>query len=182
MEPELNWSGSYRLTGLTSQSWYGMGMRLSLATSNGDKHHCGQLSPICWVGRYLYIDSQQFLKLTRPGPTRGHPWRLEKLQVVSRERWLLCAFSTHVVNPWNALPTLVMTAMSLNQFKSRLDSHWTQEKYTIHINDFVGIVLLRAIEWRLNRFDPTVRTGDIAAGKIYPHRVAFVGRPHRRPG
>jgi len=33
---------------------------------------------------------------------------------------------------------------------------------------FVGIVLRRAIEWRLNSFDRTVRTGDTAAGKIYP--------------
>ena len=81
----------------------------------------------------LDVDSEQFLKLARPGPTRGHPWKLEKPRAVSRVR--RCAFSTRVVNPWNALPASVVAAASLNQFKSRLDSHWTDDKYAIHIND-----------------------------------------------
>ena len=81
----------------------------------------------------LDVDSEQFLRLAGPGPTRGHPWKLEKPRAVSRAR--RCAFSTRVVNPWNALPTSVVTAASLNQFKSRLDSHWTHNKYNTHTND-----------------------------------------------
>ena len=79
------------------------------------------------------VDPERFLKRAAPGPTRGHPWKLEKPRAVSRVR--RCAFSTRVINSWNALPALVVAASSLNQFKARLDDYWADNWYTIHIND-----------------------------------------------
>ena len=61
--------------------------------------------------------------------TRGHPWKLEKPRAVSRPRRNV--FSVRVVNDWNALPAWVVSAETLNIFKSRLDSHWLQFAYAI---------------------------------------------------
>ena len=57
---------------------------------------------------YEGTDYTKFFKL-RKGPTRGHPWKLEKNEHFSsqvREGW----FTSRVVNPWNILLTNVVNA------------------------------------------------------------------------
>ena len=79
------------------------------------------------------LDPDEFFSLAVTSVTRGHPWKLIKPQAQSRVR--RNAFCVRVVNSWNGLPHNVVTATSLNQFKSRLDSHWTQHMYTIPNQD-----------------------------------------------
>ena len=40
-------------------------------------------------------------------------------------------FSMRVINSWNSLPELVVTAPSVNSFKGRLDAHWDDLKFVI---------------------------------------------------
>ena len=61
--------------------------------------------------------------------TRGHPWKLQKPRAESRSRRQ--AFSARVVNDWNGLPLTVVSAASVNQFKSRLDAHWATFRYSV---------------------------------------------------
>ena len=74
-------------------------------------------------------DPAQFLSLANSSRTRGHQWKLVKPSATSRVR--RAAFSCRVVNDWNSLPATVVAACSLDQFKARLDSHWTDCMYDI---------------------------------------------------
>lgn len=65
--------------------------------------------------------------------TRGHPWKLQKPRANHRTRRQV--FSTRVVNDWNGLPHTVVTSDTVNQFKSRLDSHWKHFAHTIPHQD-----------------------------------------------
>ena len=55
-------------------------------------------------------------------PTRGHPLKIFKKRYRLRVRGHF--FSNRVVDGWNDLPTEVVTAPSLNAFKSRLNKCW----------------------------------------------------------
>ena len=79
------------------------------------------------------VDPENFFTSTAVGPTRGHPWKLMKPRAETRTRRL--AFGVRTINDWNALPTSVVAASTLNSFKSRLDTHWRHFHYAIHIND-----------------------------------------------
>ena len=39
------------------------------------------------------------------------------------------AFSNRIVNDWNSLPESVVSAETVNQFKARIDKHWSDNKY-----------------------------------------------------
>ena len=71
----------------------------------------------------------QFFDLDRGSRTRGHQWKLAKPDAVSRSR--CSVFGVRVVNDWNALPVPVVSACSVNQFKSRLDAHWAPTMYQV---------------------------------------------------
>lgn len=77
----------------------------------------------------LDLDPDFFFSPATTTTTRGHPWKLIKPRAVSRIR--RHAFSVRVVNDWNSLPLHVVTSETVNQFKSRLDSHWAHLLYTI---------------------------------------------------
>ena len=72
-----------------------------------------------------------FLTPATYSSTRGHKWKLRKEQARLRVR--RDCFSVRVLNDWNALPTDVVQAESLNQFKWRLDAHWAGIRF--HIPD-----------------------------------------------
>jgi len=78
-------------------------------------------------------DPALFLTPTTDRRTRGHPWKISKTRAQSRVR--RNAFSSRVVNDWNALPAAVVSADSINQFKSRLDKHWGNSMYDIPHTD-----------------------------------------------
>ena len=79
------------------------------------------------------LDPDVFVSLATDGTTRGHPWKLRKPRAETRIR--RSAFAVRVVNDWNSLPAPVVAANTLNTFKSKLDAHWAQLHYTIHITD-----------------------------------------------
>ena len=77
----------------------------------------------------LDLDPEDFFNRAFARDTRGHQWRLVKPRAASRIR--RNAFSIRVINDWNNLPPTVVDADTLNQFKNRLDAHWTHIAYDI---------------------------------------------------
>ena len=75
------------------------------------------------------IDVQEgLIQLSNTRNTRGHNLNLHKPRAKSRARRNF--LSVRAVNNWNSLPSSVISAPSLNAFKSRLDSHWKNIHYT----------------------------------------------------
>ena len=58
---------------------------------------------------------------------RGHSYKLKKKRCATTQRQK--TFSMRVVNAWNSLPDDVVSAESVNAFKSGLDSCWAQLLY-----------------------------------------------------
>ena len=79
------------------------------------------------------MDHTTFFKVSAESTTRGHPWKINKPQALTRIR--RNTFSVRVVNDWNALPLHVVSASTVNIFKARLDSHWAHLQYTIPYQD-----------------------------------------------
>jgi len=63
----------------------------------------------------------------------GHPWKLAKPRAVTRVRRQV--FSTRTGNDWSGLPLGVVDSATINQFKARLDAHWTFIQYGVHPQD-----------------------------------------------
>ena len=57
--------------------------------------------------------------------TCGHNHKLEKPRCKTSLR--LQHFSRRIIKEWNALPSSVVNAKDVNDFKSKLDSHWNHE-------------------------------------------------------
>ena len=77
--------------------------------------------------------NERFTKST--GITRGRKLKIYTCHCSCLPR--INYFSYCVVNPWNKLPEHLIEACSLNDFKVKLDMHWTN-KYTILVyNDLV---------------------------------------------
>ncbi len=57
-----------------------------------------------------------------PSRTRGHRYKIFKRPVRLNVR--RSSFSQRIVNTWNSLPDTVVTAETVNQFKSRLNTAW----------------------------------------------------------
>ncbi|MEW8548044.1 MAG: hypothetical protein AB2693_31460 [Candidatus Thiodiazotropha sp.] len=70
------------------------------------------------------IPSERFFKIST-STTRGHHFKLEKSHCKTTMR--LHQFSQRIINNWNALPTSVVTAKDVNNFKSKLDQYWNHE-------------------------------------------------------
>ena len=80
------------------------------------------------------MDLQEgLLPLSETRVTRGHPFKLHKPQAVSRARRNF--LSVRAVNSWNSLPYHVVSAPSVNAFKSRLDIHWKAIRYSSVFDD-----------------------------------------------
>ena len=59
--------------------------------------------------------------------TRSHPFKLHKTRFNTSK--FQNFFTNRVINVWNALPKLLVTAESLNTFKNRLDLHFHEYKF-----------------------------------------------------
>lgn len=68
------------------------------------------------------IDKDKLFTLASYRATRGHSYKLHKKG--SRLNLRANTFSNRVVNTWNELPNTVVTAPSVNCFKTRLNNHW----------------------------------------------------------
>ena len=71
----------------------------------------------------LRIHSTHFFKKSQDDRTRGHSQKLEKARPRHYARSNF--FSNRVVTSWNQLPETVVSAVSTNEFKNRLDKYWT---------------------------------------------------------
>ena len=77
-------------------------------------------------GRFNLPQEAFFTKSTLQS-TRGHPLKLAKPHAQTRVRknhW-----SIKVVNDWNSLPDDIVMAETLNEFKNKIDKHWSKYKY-----------------------------------------------------
>jgi hypothetical protein len=75
------------------------------------------------------FDSSQFFTLADISSTRGHSLKLVKHH--SRSSLRQNVFGQRVINDWNGLQAHVVDSPTLNAFKSRLDKHWTRERYNL---------------------------------------------------
>ena len=68
------------------------------------------------------VNPSKFFQLATDSKTRGHNFKIVKQRFRTRLRQH--TFSIRSVNNWNALPTEVVNATTINQFKSSLERHW----------------------------------------------------------
>ena len=73
------------------------------------------------------------LQLSTCSRTRGHHLKLQKPRARTRSRRNY--LSVRAVNSWNSLPSHVISAPSINAFKSRLDSHWRSIQFVSVFDD-----------------------------------------------
>ena len=59
--------------------------------------------------------------------TRGHEYKIFKKQC--RTKYRLKSFSHRIVETWNSLPAEIVSAGSVNSFKSLLNKHWRNEPF-----------------------------------------------------
>ena len=81
---------------------------------------------------HVSLGSENLLKtcdLATHQVTRGHEWKLCKPR--ARTALRKHSFSHRVVKDWNSLPTDVVSANNIAQFKARLDHHWSHIMYTV---------------------------------------------------
>ena len=74
------------------------------------------------------IDSELFFQMG-PTRTRGHSKKLYKPKCEKEIR--KNSFSHRVIDDWNSLTEHIVSAESVNSFKSRLDNHWKNQWYRI---------------------------------------------------
>ena len=79
------------------------------------------------LNRYYNMDPSTFFTLNISFSTRGHLFKLFK----KRSRLLIRHnfFSNRVVNLWNSLPDLVVSAPTVATFKQRFDDYWNHSRY-----------------------------------------------------
>lgn len=68
------------------------------------------------------VPPERFLTRNESESTRGHSWKLRKPRAETLTRRNV--FSTRIVNDWNSLPESVVSAETVNGFKTQLDRHW----------------------------------------------------------
>ena len=68
------------------------------------------------------LNPSKFFKRTEDPRTRGHHLKLQKMRSSHHARSNF--FSNRVVTKWNSLPEEVVSATTVNQFKSKLDRYW----------------------------------------------------------
>ena len=70
----------------------------------------------------VYDLNNEWLRRDPSTRTRGHSLKLEKrrCQTTMRQH----CFSNRVINNWNSLPESIISAPTVNSFKSKLDQHW----------------------------------------------------------
>jgi hypothetical protein len=73
------------------------------------------------------IDPVEVFEFLKTDISRGHTRKLYKSKFGSELR--RNTFSCRVVDDWNSLPEDIVMANTVNQFKNRLDKHWSSLRY-----------------------------------------------------
>ena len=80
------------------------------------------------IDTYKYIYVHKIYQVSKPHfpPSRNQQTRgnVHKIDTTRSGSLRSNFFAERVVSPWNTLPDSVVTAPSVNSFKSRLDHHW----------------------------------------------------------
>ena len=73
-----------------------------------------------------HLDKEASIKLERATDSRrGNDFKLIKKRFNRDNRKYM--FTNRIVNMWNSLPNVVVTANSVNSFKNALDRHWKDD-------------------------------------------------------
>ena len=78
------------------------------------------------VKRYYDLDPSTFFTLNT-ATTRGHSLKLLKERSRLLDRQNFC--TNRIVNLWNSLPDIIISAPTVATFKLRLDNFWKQSRY-----------------------------------------------------
>ena len=73
------------------------------------------------------IDPESFFELANLDKTRGHCFKIKV--PLARSNVRRQSFSARTVRLWNSLPEEVVTANSVNTFKTMLDKFWEHKRY-----------------------------------------------------
>ena len=65
--------------------------------------------------------------------TRGNPLKLCTYRPIPKYDLCKYNFTIRVISLWNSLPTHVITAVSADSFKNRLDKSWANEECTFRL-------------------------------------------------
>ena len=76
---------------------------------------------------HFSLDTSDLFTTATSLTTRGHNYKLFKLQAISRVRSTF--FTVQAINDWNSLPNHIVNAPTLNDFKNFLDSGWSTLLY-----------------------------------------------------
>ena len=71
------------------------------------------------------LQSSHFFSIRKEGRTRTNGCKIFKQHCQTKVR--RSTFSQRVTDPWNSLPAEVISAPSLNRFKSALAKHWQHD-------------------------------------------------------
>ena len=82
----------------------------------------------------MFKMSANFIPLDSNSSTRGHSKKLKKMSAQKSCR--VEFFTRCITNAWNSLPEDVISAPTLNTFKSRLDEAWINYKYCTDLDWF----------------------------------------------
>ena len=75
------------------------------------------------------IKPEEFFTLSHNTGTRGHNLNIFKKRLSKGLELRKNFFSQRIVDKWNKIPLSVVSADTTNQFKNRLDKHWTKYGY-----------------------------------------------------
>ena len=123
----------------------------------------------------VYDLNNEWLRRDPSTRTRGHSLKLEKrrCQTTMRQH----CFSNRVINNWNSLPESIISAPTVNSFKSKLDQHWYNHIYstrycTHSVNEthVCIIVFVAVLYWRVFSLSTNLR-----------HEYRSTYRPNRPP-
>ena len=68
------------------------------------------------------VTIETFFELSGSDRTRGHRYKINKQR--SKTNIRKYSFSNRVIDTWNSLPDTVVESENINQFKSKLNTHW----------------------------------------------------------
>ena len=75
----------------------------------------------------LSIDKKEFFTINERD-SRGHNLKIMKTQRATKQTRCQ-SFAIRSVNDWNSLPSEVVQAQSVNDFKNKLDEFWLHKKF-----------------------------------------------------
>ena len=80
---------------------------------------------------YDHTSVKNLLTFNTDSRLRGHKFKILKIQ--TNKQQFANYFSNRIINNWNSLPSIIVNADSINQFKKLFDSHNDKIMYKTNI-------------------------------------------------